>query len=428
MPATILTGSGGLLVQRSDPTPLFDSVVVPVFTGGSSSTSSYYDAEIALTTNASNYNNYQLSPDFGVDLTNLTPSIASLSEGNFLQRLTDGYAMVVGTRGGTKSRITFGMRQTGGYTVRQFAGFSNGSSAKSVSDDLLSLWDEGKTNPLFSSINHTTGAYTKNPNGWAYDLDLSGVAVAMALNGTNWSQANAPIMITPRHCVCVRHWGFTYTTSTKVRCIGNDNVVYERNVAGASSVLKSGGLFDDLVVLTLQSAMPDEVVPFSVAGEWIRQGIVDSGENGLNSVSQWLGGVGFAINQNFNAVGMFLGNGIYDASAGYLRNVTLLGTSLSALYTTLSGYSGATAVAIAGDLLSGSESFFADIVTGDSGKPVFVLNATTPILAYLFTTAQYGAFVGCNDGDVANHLIASADSNGGVSTGLTVAVATDPTL
>lgn len=67
-------------------------------------------------------------------------------------------------------------------------------------------------------------------------------------------------------------------------------------------------------------------------------------------------------------------------------------------------------------------------VDGDSGQPVFIVIAGTPVLAWAWTTPISGTPVWQANGAVLNALIAVSDANAGVSTGYTVTVATDPTL
>jgi hypothetical protein len=81
----------------------------------------------------------------------------------------------------------------------------------------------------------------------------------------------------------------------------------------------------------------------------------------------------------------------------------------------------------AGGELDGYDDLLIAVRVGDSGKPFFVVAATTPLLVSLFTYANSGPFIGANDGAIVNALIANADADAGVSTGYTVTVATDPT-
>jgi hypothetical protein len=406
-----------VISQIEKPTPMAVATPVPNVTGGSTAPVTFNSATINRTTGAANWNNWQITVDFGVTLENLTPSIGTLQPSNFLSKVADGIALIRAT-GSHVTSLRLPIVTVGAETVDTFGGWNSGSASKSVSDELEALWVEGKTKPLFTTKNDATGTYVKNSDCWANDLDLSGLAVAISYDGgATWVQDNASCAITARHMIGARHWGKNYSNAV-VRFRGTDGSINERAVIGVSSALSAP---DDLIVLALASPnLPETVAPFAVVGEWFRSGY---SQVTTHIFDFWCGAYAFAVNQNYHALGMFIGNG---TTLG--KTFRTNGTGVGNFYMYVPCYGGDFGLVLGSDQLAGDENFFAPIVTGDSGKPTFLLNGGTPVLLGVFTTAYACTFVGSLDGDVANAHIASADSNAGVSTGLTVTVAPDPTL
>ncbi len=389
-------------------------VALPVPTGGSTSSADYYGAVKTTTTGATNHFNYQLSPSFGVELENLTPGIASLSEDGLLTRIADGVAKVTAT-GDYKSVLYLPVTQSGGQSVAVFDGWADDSASKSVSDELEALWTEGGTLPLFTTKNDSAGTYVKDADCWAADVDLTGLSVALSLDGgITWSQAGAPVAVTRRHGAVVAHWGHDYSNAV-ARFRGADGTLHERGIIGASIVIAG----EDLRVVTFGGAdLPASVTPFKIVGEWFREAmtLVTS-----HIYECWCGAYGFAVNQNYEAVGMFIGRGT-ELSRTYRNTAPESGT----YYSGIEMCGKPNALALAGGHLDSYDEFFKLIIQGDSGKPTFILIDGEACLLAIFTTAHSGPFIGALDGDIANEMIASADADGSVSTGKTVTLATSP--
>lgn len=384
--------------------------------GGTTSSADYFGAVKTTTTDASSHFSYQLSTGFGVTLENLTPSVASLSESGLLTRTTDGVAKVVAT-GDTESVFYLPVTQSGGQEFSVFDGWADASASKSVSDEMEALWIAGGTLPLFSTQNDASGTYVKAAGCWADGIDLSGLAVALSLDGgSTWSQGNAPSVITRRHGAVVDHWGFDYSAAV-ARFRGADGTLHERAVIGVSDYFAG----DDLRILTFAAPeLPESVTPFEVVGEWFREGLTNVSSHIYEC---WCGAYGFTVNQNYQAVGMFIGRGI-EFSRTYRK------TSPGGLvyYAYIDIYGEPSALPLANGHLDDYAEFFTAIITGDSGKPTFILQGGAACLLSLFTSAHSGPFVGALDGAIANEMILSADDNAGISTGYTVTVAADPTI
>jgi hypothetical protein len=402
--------------------PLAVAIPYPEVAGGSSAAGSFYDASTLVVSGGVTTTSYQISiSEFDGILVNLTPGVATLIETGLVTRVADGIAVIRATGNSQITTLRFPMTSTGGEVVTTFNGWESGSVAKFLSDEIVSMFVAGGTNPLFSVKNDSGGTYTPNGDCWL-DCDMSGLAVALSRDGgATWSQANAPSAITPRHGIAVLHWGHDFTNAI-ARFRGSDGSINERAVIGVSQLFTDGAISSDLVVLTFAGPdLPPTVAPFSLVGEWIRQGGFPRFQQ-TGVYEYWTGAYAFAINQNYHAVGIFLGNGLNLTKGGM---IVISGTNY---YHEIEFYSGDAAFVLSGGEFDGYEDKFIKAITGDSGKPICVSSGGDALLVSLFTTAQSGNFIGVNDGDLANLMILSADADAGVSTGHTVTVAPDPTL
>lgn len=403
------------------------AIPIPIVDGGSSSAGQFYDFELSVTTGASAYKNWQITKQFGAFLENTTPGIADLDENGMVERISNGTAVIRCFLGEVFSTLRLSVTQSGGSTINGFSGFVPGSVSDVVSSEIIDLMEHGGDLPLFTLMNHVAATYSKNPTSWVSDIDLSGIAVALATNGSNWDQGNAPVNITSRHGVIVRHWQTCIKNVSKARFVGNDGTIHERTITGISAPFKNGSLTDDLIVVAYDSPLPESVAPFALAGEWLRQDVADTGINRQFPGEFFSGGIGLTINQNHEALAVALGNGIQLSQSSILRGVTYNGESIPTIIGSMQLASGDSAKHAISGAFDNLEEFLKPIITGDSGKPVFVIVDSKALLVMNYTYSNLGPFIGVQNGTVANALILNADIDAGINTGYTVTVAPDPT-
>lgn len=423
-----VSGSDSVVSQNPRNVPFGTAIESPQVTGGSSSGGSFYDSETVETTSATVSSNWQITKDFGVTLVNTTPSIASLDANDYLTRTTDGVALIKCVNGAAFSWLKLNVTQAGGSTATTFNGYTPETVAATLADAMTGAWDLGGTLPFYSTINQSTGTFVKSATCWAKDYDLTGLAVSLATTGTNWSQANSPTAVTPRHAVLARHFQTVTKGVSKARFVDSNGAVLTRTITGISDPLAGGSLDDDLVVVTLDSDLPETVTPLAVAGDWMRQAVTSTGGNAQQPGRFYAGGYGFTINQNFQAIGVTFGSALSLSYSFVLADVTYDETPFPDIVSSIQVNSGNAAYYSVFDQLDGYEDFLVDVASGDSGKPIFADVSGDPVLVAIFTLANSGTLVGVQDGDVVNALIANADADAGVSTGYTVTVTADPTL
>ena len=110
---------------------------------------------------------------------------------------------------------------------------------------------------IFAKQDHTHKVYTRNPNCWAYPLDLTSMSPWNSVGHNR----RAGVLISPRHAVWARHYGMRVNTT--LRFVDKHNNVVERNIL-KERTLPTHGLPSlhgyDLVV-----GMLDQDVPASIS-------------------------------------------------------------------------------------------------------------------------------------------------------------------
>lgn len=408
------------ITQPTRANPLGIAVAVPVTVGVSTNDENFYDYTVESVTGSSTYNNWLVSVPFGVTLENKTSEIANLGSNGLVERITDGRSEIWCRLGSSYTPLKLSVSQYGGATVKIATGFVTDSVADIISTPVYAMMDAGGDLQMFSTKNHATASYVRNTASWVHGVEFTGIAVALATSGSNWNQENSPVLITPRHAVIVRHFATCTKNVSKARYLGNDGILYERTIIGISEFFITGSLTDDLIVVTFNAALPASVVPFSLAGEWLRQDVVDTNLERQFPGEFFAGGLGITVNQNFEALAVEFGNGINMSASAVLRNITYNGVSIPTIIGSMTLRSGA--FLNSSILFDGYESFLEDIIPGDSGKPSFVINGSQALLVMNFTYSNLGPFIGTQNGTVINALIVNADLDAGIPNVLTVTI------
>jgi len=109
--------------------------------------------------------------------------------------------------------------------------------------------------PIFSLQDHTNGIYTRNPNCWASDLDLT------CLSPWNLSSVNlrAGTLITPRHCILAAH--FILRAGDSIRFVTKDNVTIRRKIIAHKVNTDWNAYKPDIEIITLDSDVPNTITP-----------------------------------------------------------------------------------------------------------------------------------------------------------------------
>lgn len=372
---------------------------------------------------ASTHNEYFVDALQGATLSNLNPAFATLT-GNVVTRVADGFARIKANfASGASKSVFLDMRETPAATYRVFTGYVSDSVPDLLADSVLALSVPGKEAAYYSTFNHDAGTYVRNANCWAAGLDLSGCPVASDIRG--WGPENRGAAVTTRHVVGAKHWnvfepayeaGAGYSIGNKLRFATAAGVVHERTIIGRAS-------FRDLIVVTLNSALPVGVTPLPIVGEWYFDQ-QDSSSPGIKY--GYSGGMVFYLNQLGQAKYVMSGNlnGRWGLTMeSHVANGITFSAGWPAHCVSLSSLTNAGIPSF----LSGKMTYYQEGVGGDSGSAVMALVDGVPSLVWTWWGSTSGIPVWTNNGALLNALIADADASGGVATGLTVTVSPEPT-
>jgi len=374
--------------------------------------SDYYDSSVIENTSSETWNEYEIQTVLGSNYAIENLSSCQSLTGNTVAPVGDGgFGRIRVTNGVVSKIIKCDTEKRGGQTYREFLEYLEGSISRYLYDEVAPLFDSTPDVDYYSAYNHATSTYTRNEACWASSLDFSGVSVA-SNKGSGWTRQRGGTLITARHILIARH--FSYGIGTQVRFSNAAGTVETRTVIGSSIADQAG----DLLVCTLNAAVTI-ANPFKIAGEWLIQDLQLSPES---SASWYSGGIVIHTDQNARVYAARLGLSQSKCNSQTLP-VTVNGEAFpNFIFNATCKHDESDVIP---SLYSGMKNTPVD---GDSGQPVFIVIDGLPVLAWAWKTPVSGPPVYQSNGAVLNALIASADANASVSTGLTVTVAPDPTL
>lgn len=150
--------------------------------------------------------------------------------GNVVSRISDGSCRILVKHSWLTRSVTVDLvRTTGQFDA--WLSYVNGSLAKNVYELMYSLAN-GKNSthlPMFSTQNHGSASYIRNPNCWAGSIDLTCVS---PWNSAGTTQLCATL-ISPRHYICAAH--AAVPVGATVRFVTTDNTTVERTVTAIVS-------------------------------------------------------------------------------------------------------------------------------------------------------------------------------------------------
>jgi hypothetical protein len=244
------------------------------------------------------------------------------------------------------------------------------------------------------------------------------------LTGIMWS-SRGPISgrrfyaITPRHIFGCGHYGGDIQIGTVCKWLTADNQEVSRTVIGRYNLLQQGPstLYDTAIYL-LNEALPETIVPLQIMGDWCRTFTSTSVEITSYKILYGFGMMIWGNDGDWSPLCPFiirtpLNNRHFGAGFPF---TSADGPFFSGLGSFWDRYGRPDLSNVNGN------KFYHDRRGGDSGCPMVMPCGNGWMLA------------GTADGEVVfsenfmNSIIATVDASAGVSTNLTVTVATDPTL
>lgn len=196
--------------------------------------------------------------------TNLTPNVCDLSSEGELTRLASGQAHILVTEGGVTKKISLDMSNAGTAPVDVFTSVVSGTLMQHCTDQIdnrLVGMVKATNIPLYTSQNHSTDTFVRNPNFWASRSDGFTPVDLTSISPSN-SRGNATragTLITPRHVLNSAH--YPLYNGDKIYFVTNDNVTVERTIVGSVTHPSYSLAYPDLRLYTLDSDVPGTVTP-----------------------------------------------------------------------------------------------------------------------------------------------------------------------
>ena len=122
-------------------------------------------------------------------------------------------------------------------------------------NDSMSMEANGK---IFTSQDHASSTYVRNPDLWCGDLDITCASPWNSSGG----HKRAGTLVTPRHVIGAAH--YEYSVGAVVRFVEKDGTVHDRTVAGKARHPESRNHHPDLTIYTLDSDLPSTIKPCAV--------------------------------------------------------------------------------------------------------------------------------------------------------------------
>ena len=278
----------------------------------------------------------------------------------------------------------------------------------------------------------------RNSDCWAAQWDFSGVPVwnsSGAAPGVGGAQ-HGGALITTRHLVEANH--FASPVGAVFKFMTADGAIISRTSIGVSQPAVGSTTYEtnhlaavsgDIRVHVLDSALPESIAVYPIVGDWSMSNFVAGAASSstpyqLNGAYYRSPVVGVWLAQTRKA--KFIGS--YGADC-LTYDTGLTTTTFAGVSVTLPATSFSFSMVFSGsDFVTSltSTGRHANGVSGDSGSPIFLpRNGSNLVLCTCWTSPASGPRYTAAR---LNALIASADTNAGIPTGLTVTVAPDPTL
>lgn len=199
-----------------------------------------------------------LRPQFSSSptITSSNPLVLSNPVGGVCAGVSEGVATIVASQSGSvsTSAVYVSLKQSVG--VESFVSLASGSAAAAASaevDGRIASADPASSKAIFSTANHSLGSYLRNSGCWASGIDLTCASPWNSIGG----QQRAGTLISPRHVLFAAHYPLSGGCS--IRFVDNSNNVVTRTVTAVAVHPNYSPYFPDIGVGVLDSAVPSSV-------------------------------------------------------------------------------------------------------------------------------------------------------------------------
>ncbi len=382
---TLKTQIGGVPTMRSGFSKNFNSVsFLPsqrLVSGEFDSVVTIEDKDYDRILSASFYQEGRVSVSGGthpIAFASRDPSVATVSPTGEITHVSDGETEIEIRVGRVKTAVGVSTEFVAAGALDVFLKYTAGSLRRAAADgvDLLTdgLTPSDTTKKLFTTQNHATGTYVRNPNVWCASLAQK-LTCASPWNSRGGA-TRAGVAISPRHVLCAAHYPLSNGDTIRfvdVNGVGVDSTILATKTHPSYS---SSTLYPDFQVCLLSEDLPPSITPCRVAP----------------SPSALTG---------------------YMPGSGFLRCL-YLDQEEKALVSDVQ-----TPLFSCADFVYSNQPFKEELVGGDSGNPVFVNLEGELVLFSLLSRGGVlsgGSFIGEQLTEI-NSMIAAVDALAGISTG-----------
>lgn len=196
-------------------------------------------------------------------LLNKNPEVATINADGTILRVAGGVCNLV-LEGPINVPLTLDLLDKTGAVGQpdEFLSTVAGSLAEHCQQQIDSRIDNTMTmavnGKVFSTQDHTTPSYVRNPNLWCADVDLTCISPWNSLGGVT----RAGTLITPRHLIGAAH--YEVNVGNTIRFVAQDGTVHNKTITGKRRHPDYAPYYPDLNVYTLDSDLPVIITPCKV--------------------------------------------------------------------------------------------------------------------------------------------------------------------
>lgn len=198
-----------------------------------------------------------------VQFASLTPQVAKISGAGETTRTASGIAQILVRN--SKVAVQVGLdllTKTGSAQADTLVSVYPESLAAHLSQAVDSRINSGMTiaaNALiYTTQNHTTATYIRNPALWCADLDLTCISPWNSNAGKN----KAGTLVTPRHAILAAH--YPVSAGNTMRFVAMDGTVHTRTVLRTIIHPSYVPYFPDFQIVVFDSDLPAAITPCEV--------------------------------------------------------------------------------------------------------------------------------------------------------------------
>lgn len=190
-------------------------------------------------------------------------SVLTVDSAGIVTKVSDGSAEVIVSVDGYSKSVLVDVASSSPATQIISSVFVAGSLGKDAADNVdtrIAAKTMAANGLIFTSQNHTTDTFVRNPNVWCSDIDLT----CISPSNSNSNNRKAGTLVTPRHLAIAAH--YEYGVGTKVYFVSQDglNTVHERTVVSKVRHPSYTPYYPDITICCLNADLPATIKPCKV--------------------------------------------------------------------------------------------------------------------------------------------------------------------